>query len=418
MGASRSSVYRFCVEPFSAKLRCVAEHAVISRPYSASAPTLRMIGDEAGFVALAPQWDELVRAMPRPSPFLLHGWALEWWRAYGANARLAIQVAERDDRLVAALPFVVVSRLGVRRLRFLGGDQSALADALLAQDENASVLGALLDRTRAGGGYDFLDVFGLPADSRLARALGPGDAHLIERVEAPVLDLTDGWKAVAARKLSGTRRRDTRRRRRRLEELGRFECDVVSTPEQLDPVFTEVLEVHRLRWEGRPDTSDLGTETGARFQRAALLALAAGDVSRIATARLDGRLIGFAYYYSLGSTMSIHRIGFDPAYHAYSPGLLCREAAFEAATQEGLTRVEHLGGGETHKLELTDGFEPLHQGLGLPGTLRGRVLLYGRLGAILLRRRLKRSEALRRVWIDGLAPLRRARDRLRSGRGG
>ena len=30
--------------------------------------------------SLAGEWDDLVRGMRRPSPFLLHGWVVEWWR--------------------------------------------------------------------------------------------------------------------------------------------------------------------------------------------------------------------------------------------------------------------------------------------------------------------------------------------------
>lgn len=382
-----------------------------------TAPALRTVGDEAGLVALAPQWDELVAAMPRPSPYLLHAWVLEWWRAYGAGARLAVQVAERDGRLAAVLPFVVVSRLGIRRLRFLGSEQSALGDALLAEGEDPQLVDELLERARAAGGYDLLDVFGLPGQSRLARALGSSHAQLIERTEAPVRSSTGGFEAVSERKLSAGRRREGRRRRRRLEELGTLELGVASTPEALDPAFADALEVHRLRWEGRPDGSDLGSERGARFQRNALMALAAGDVPRIATVRLDGRLIAFQYYFSLAGRMYGHRSGFDPAMHAYSPGLLCRYEALAAASEEGLTRVEFLGGGEDYKVELADGFEPLYQGLGLPATLRGRAVMHGRLGAILLRRRLKRSKALHRFWLDGLAPARRAAGRLLSARG-
>ena len=53
------------------------------------------ISEEAGFAELAGSWDELVRAMPRPSPFLLHSWLLEWWRHYGRGADLAVHVAYR-----------------------------------------------------------------------------------------------------------------------------------------------------------------------------------------------------------------------------------------------------------------------------------------------------------------------------------
>jgi hypothetical protein len=45
---------------------------------------IETISSEAEFANLAGPWDDLVRSMGRPSPFLLHGWLLEWWRHYGA----------------------------------------------------------------------------------------------------------------------------------------------------------------------------------------------------------------------------------------------------------------------------------------------------------------------------------------------
>ena len=74
---------------------------------------LETISSEAGLERLAGSWDELVRAMPRPSPFLLHSWLMEWWRHYGQDAELAVHVAYRGDRLVGALPLCTQRRLGL-----------------------------------------------------------------------------------------------------------------------------------------------------------------------------------------------------------------------------------------------------------------------------------------------------------------
>ena len=54
-----------------------------------AAVELSTVTTQAELDALGGEWDELVRAMPRPSPFLLHGWISEWWRAaaHAAAAR-------------------------------------------------------------------------------------------------------------------------------------------------------------------------------------------------------------------------------------------------------------------------------------------------------------------------------------------
>ena len=79
---------------------------------------LETITDGAAFAALGERWDELVRVMLRPSPFLLHGWLYEWWRHYGARGRLHVETAWRGERLVAAIPLFVNRRRGVRTAEF------------------------------------------------------------------------------------------------------------------------------------------------------------------------------------------------------------------------------------------------------------------------------------------------------------
>ena len=200
---------------------------------------IETVSTTEGFEALAPEWDALVRAMPRPSPFMLHGWLAEWWRHYGDGAELRVQVARRDGRLVGALPLVVRRRPGLRVGMFMGGSQAALLD-VLGEDCDA-----LVQRVTEGG-CDVLDLHGLPAGSRIATALGPR-LELIERVEAPVLDLTDGWDAVYRAKTSSKKRSLHRRRRRQLAELGPLEVSVARTLDELEPALEEAFDLHALR---------------------------------------------------------------------------------------------------------------------------------------------------------------------------
>jgi CelD/BcsL family acetyltransferase involved in cellulose biosynthesis len=358
------------------------------------------------FSELADQWDGLVRAMPRPSPFFLHCWLEQWWRHYSAEGKLCVVVARRDGRLVGALPIYVRRRRGLRILEFLGADQSALADALLAPSEDAAVVTDLADRALKIP-HDLVDLFGLPGDSRLAGALGRGRLRMIERIESPVLDLAAGWDEVYRAKTTSKKRNLHKRRRRQLSELGRLEVTVARDSETTGPALEEAFRLHALRWEGRPDGSGFGTPIGMRFHRAALSALAELDIPRIVTLRLDKRPIAFHYYFALCGCMYVHRLAFDPALARFSPGQVNTLDAIQTASDEGLTRVEFLGGGERYKVELADRFEPLYEGVGLARTPQGHAVAAARVGVINLRRTLKKSPNARRFYFEMLAPARR-----------
>lgn len=341
--------------------------------------------------------------MPRPSPFLLHGWLDRWWRSYGDGAELSIAVARRNGKLVAALPLYLESQLGLSVGHFLGGRHSALADVLVAPGETASVATAMAASLK-GSDVDYVDLFGLPTRSRLAGALGR-DLHLIERVEAPVLDLHDDWEIVYRAKTSSKSRNLHRRRRRQLGELGRLEVEVVRDADALTHALDEAFRIHDLRWAGRPDGSEFTTAVGRIFHRAALAALAELDVPRIVLLKLDGRAIAFHYYFALAGRMYVHRLGFDPAFARFSPGLVNTLDTIEAAADEGLTRVEFLGGAERYKVELADRFEPFCHGMGLARGPIARAVVEARLANIRLRLRLKREPALQRLYVDGFSTL-------------
>jgi CelD/BcsL family acetyltransferase involved in cellulose biosynthesis len=293
---------------------------------------------------------------------------------------------------------------------FVGTYTSALADLLLLDPADEAAARGLVGRADSAG-RDFADLFGLPGESRLARCLGPERLRLIERVEAPVLDLRNGWDAVYRAKTNSKKRNLHKRRRRQLSELGKVEVERARALDELEPALEHAFRLHELRWEGRPDGSGFVTETGKRFHRAALRAIAKDDAARIVTLKLDGRPIAFHYFFVLCNRMYVHRLAFDPAFGRYSPGVVNTLDALDAAADEGLERVEYLGGDERYKLELSDGLAPMYQGLGLAGTLKGRAVVALRLATIQTRRRLRRAEMLHRVYMNGLAPLRRLRSR-------
>lgn len=367
-------------------------------------PLVSTISETAEFATLRPEWDALVDAMDRPSPFLLHGWLLEWWRRLG-RGRLTVHVAREGDRLTGALPMFVERRLGLNVARFIGRDAAALADVLVADGADPSTPARLVDLA-AESGADFADLFGLPEHSRLAAAAGDERLTLIPRAEAPVLDLEAGWDAAYRAKTSSKRRSLHRRRRRQLEQFGPVTFEVARDLEELAPALEEAFRLHDARWRGRPEASGFSTPDGQAFHRAALAALAPLGVPRIALLRVAGRAVACNYFFLLAGTMYFHELAFDPVLARWSPGQVATLAALEAAAAEGARRVEFLGGAERYKLELADRLEPLHQGLGLAAGLRGRTAVAARVRSVHARRQLKQTPA-RRFYYEGLAPARR-----------
>jgi CelD/BcsL family acetyltransferase involved in cellulose biosynthesis len=369
------------------------------------------VSDLDGFGALEPEWDALVRAMPRPSPFLLHCWLESWYRHVAPDGALAVATARRDGKLVGAFPVVSRRRFGLRVGEFVGGRDSALADLLLAESEDDDTARALVDEVRRSEIAVF-DLFGLPGDSRLARVTG-GQLAVRERIEAPMMSMPDGFEAAYRAKRGAKRRAEHRRRMRRLLENGDAEFTLARSLEDLQAALEEGFRLNALRWEGRPDRSLFATEGGRALHRAVLPRLHELGVPRILLLRSRGRAVAFQYWLQFEGTMVSDRRAFDPAFARFSPGMLTMLRALEEASADGMTRVEFLGGPEPYKLEFADGFAPLHQGIGLARGASGRLAARGLLAEVHLRGRVRNSERLHRMYVESFAPLRRAAGRFR-----
>jgi CelD/BcsL family acetyltransferase involved in cellulose biosynthesis len=309
---------------------------------------------------------------------------------------------------VGIAPFALQRRGRVEVAMFAGGDESALGDVVLAPGEPPETARRLLAGLAASGA-DMLDVFGLPARSVLAEAAGPR-LRVVQRVESPVTEMPDGWEAAYKRHRSGNRRNQDRRRERQLGELGALEFSLATDAEAVRRDLPDAFELHRLRWQGRPDRSTFGLPAGRRFQRVALPQMADEGRFAMLTMRLDGRPLAFHSWFVVGSSIYFHRNAFDAKLARYGPGLVALRRSLAEAAERGATRVEYLGGAEQFKRDLADRFEPLHQGFGLARGPLGHAYVGRAQLAIALRKRLKRSERLHRLYLSGaLRPRRNAK---------
>jgi CelD/BcsL family acetyltransferase involved in cellulose biosynthesis len=229
-------------------------------------------------------------------------------------------------------------------------------------------------------------------------SLPEGSLQLIERLDAPVLDLRPGWAEIERVRLSSKARATRRSRLRKLGELGSVELELARKAAELEPALEEAFRLHELRWQGRRETSGFSSPTGRAFHRAAILRLAAADIPRLLLVRLDGKAIAFNLYLQLGGSFCGLTMAFDPAYAKFAPGTEALLATLENAADEGIERAEFLGAGMPYKQRLADHVEPIYEGVGLAATVRGRAAVHAFLGGIRLRRRLKRSATARRVY--------------------
>ena len=351
-----------------------------------------IISSAEEFSALESVWDDLAQAVARPSPFETFDWLIERWRGLALNGRVI--VAREGDSLRAALPLLVQAR-PVRTGHFLAGPYSGV-DLMLRTDEPDATAVALLDRV-GDLPVDYLELFGLPRGSVLERVL-PRRPSLIRLDGAPSMQMAAGWDDAYRRQTSAKTRTGQRRRLTKLGEAGTVEFRIAREPDELALAIEETFRLHELRWRDRPDPDLSHYSENAAFHRSAVRALGRHGRARIVLLEFDGRAIAFQYYFAFAGTMFVHRLAFDPAYAAFSPGLLVTLRAIEEASRDGLQRVEFLRGEEPYKLQLADHIEDVSWVACLPQTMRGRLRALRRIAELRIRQRAKASGGLHRAY--------------------
>jgi CelD/BcsL family acetyltransferase involved in cellulose biosynthesis len=346
----------------------------------------------------ADEWDVLVRAAPRPSPFLLADYVAPWAEHLAAPGLPLLLAAETGSRIVGGLPLVVHRSGGVAIARWVGGVEATPADLLLAADAPAGTAPALAEVAQLGA--DLAVLSGLGSAPAAAEA---APLTLVERIAAPVLDTGPDWEAVYADHVSTQTRKTHRKRRRRLEESGRLEVVVARDAAAVTAALPEAFAVHAKRWSNGNDGSTFGTEAGRAFHLAAAPRLAEAGAALLVLIRLDGAPIAFQYALRAGGSLCLFRVGHDPDHARHSPGLLAMLTAMETASRDGVTRIELLGGGEEYKRTFADRTEPMRDGVGWAHGPRGRTVAALTATALRGRLRARQSERLRRLFRRDLS---------------
>ena len=307
-------------------------------------PRRRRNRPEAGPEAVEAVRDEWDRLADRTgaAPFLRPGWIEAWWRAFGAG-RLEVLREEEEGRVRALLP-----------VRHRHGAVSSPSNwhspgfGLLREDRAAglALLDELFARRPAQVSLGFLGALG-PGLDELTEAAEKAGYRCLQRTleRSPFVTVDGDWEGYE-RSLDRNMRSDLRRCRRRLEELGRVALDVEHDTAHLD----EALAVEGLGWKRKAGTAIVSAPQTARFYTEVARWAAASGRLRLIFLRVDGRPVAFHLALEDDRTYFPLKGGFDPAFHAQSPGRLLIHATLERAFAVGLRRYEFLGGSDAYKL--------------------------------------------------------------------
>ena len=299
--------------------------------------------------------------------FLLHEWLENWWRHFGNGRRLAIFLARREGRLVAALPLMEqrerLHGLPVVTLRSMTNPHSCRFNALCGTgDEPAmeAIWGCLARRARPWHAMILEDV---PSDAPLlapmlrAAARDRAPIGVWHGGRVPYLTVEGTWEAYHAT-LSQKFRANLRRRRSRLLEQGEVGYRRITAPEEVPEALRAGLKLEGSGWKDEEGSSIASDPNLIRFyDRWAQIAASKGWLA-LSFLDVGGVPVAFDYstchegrYYNM-------KIGYDPAWARYSVGQLLKEEILRRCFECGVSEYDFLGVTSTSK----EDWKPSHRG--------------------------------------------------------
>lgn len=293
--------------------------------------------------ALVAAWEGLTSDLVEENPFYAPWSLIPALEAY-ADARVRIVAVWRGPELIGLAPFTRsrgYARLPVGYWRSWTHPHCYFAAPLVRKGREDAFFETLFaalcegDDRRGFIRLARMDQSGPLMGSALAIAAREGriayDAGAVERALLCGGASAESTLAVFVRK---KKRKELKRLRNRLEELGRVEIRELSPADNLDEWAEAFLELEHRGWKGDKGTSLKSNEKDARWFRITLNgALAAGQL-HFMRIDLDGRPIAMlANLLANGAGYSV-KICHDPDYARYSPGVMIEIEAMRSVLEK------------------------------------------------------------------------------------
>jgi CelD/BcsL family acetyltransferase involved in cellulose biosynthesis len=287
--------------------------------------------------ALAAEWIALAAGAAEPNAFAEHWFVAASLATLGKGCDIRLIEVRRGARLIGLLPVCVergYARLPIAHVENWLHRQSFLGTPLVAAGEEKAFWDAAIAALDAADwAPGLLHLRGLSLGGPVQRALSGAVVH---REVRAFLESELGPQAYYEQAVRQKKRKEIRRLRNRLAELGEIETRVLADASELDAWCDTYLALEKAGWKGQGGSAlACDAETEAFFRRAVAGAWHAG---RLQFRRLDvgGRTIAMLVNFLTPPGSFSFKTVFDEEYARFSPGVLIQLDNLDILSSPGL----------------------------------------------------------------------------------
>ena len=280
-------------------------------------------------------WQNLSRRTLEPNVFMEPGFALSEVQHVPVSRRPSFLLMWGDDGAGDAAALTGLFSLQIPKsgsghiARIWCSPMMALGAPLIDRDEALTVLHQL--QNYLAGQFPHIDAIIFPQMAlqgkvvatilRHAEINNLDSAIFDRRVRAVVTNREDPQEFLR-NFISAKKRKELRRQRRRLEELGVITYNSASTPDDIREAMERFLALEASGWKGGSRTALLSDPSTATFVRSMSRFFARQEACRIDALELDGQPVAMGIVLNANDTAFYWKTAYDERYARYSPGVL------------------------------------------------------------------------------------------------
>ncbi|MBI3805583.1 MAG: GNAT family N-acetyltransferase [Nitrospirae bacterium] len=274
------------------------------------------------------RWKTLAERQGDMGLFVGAGWFESWSKAFGSKEKLLIMILKKEGETKAIFPCCIdsSSEESPKRIGSLTNDHTCYYDFIIEAETReealAHFMGVLRRLTSHEVFFEYIPSSGENVNSflRLLRHHWT-PFHIYSGPWAPWLELSGDWERFSSA-LPGRLRNTLKRCRKKAEEKGKLQFEVIRESQQLDDILDVLFEIESRSWKGKGGTAMKSDPEAERFYRElAHWAMTEGCLF-LFLLKLDGVPIAGSFCLSSGKTVFLLKPGYDDSFSALSPGSL------------------------------------------------------------------------------------------------
>jgi CelD/BcsL family acetyltransferase involved in cellulose biosynthesis len=274
-------------------------------------------------------WQQLANATAEPNPFAEAWFMRPAIQHMGASPQDRMIAVWRGSDLLGMLPVTTARRYGRMPIHhvenWLHYHSFYGAPLIRKGDETAFWNAALAQLDGAPWAPNFFHMVGLDPSGGALTSLGAARrSDIVHRSERAMLKSTLDPDTYFATHVRQKKRKELRRLRSRLDELGAVQFETLSTDAPIDSWIADFLALEASGWKGRSGSAlNDSDHTRAFFTEALTGAHAAGKLEMLKLT-LDGKPLAMLVNFMTPPGCFAFKIAFDEDYARFSPGVLIK----------------------------------------------------------------------------------------------